>query len=318
MANEAVTFGEAMVLLLAEPGVPLRSATSFRRSVAGAESNVAVGLARLGHRVGWFGRVGADLFGEVVLAALRAEDVDVSRAIVDEQSPTGLLLRDCHPERPIEVIYHRRGSAGSRLSPPDVDTAWLAGTRLLHVTGISCVLSTSAHEAVLAAVQAAKLAGGAVSFDPNVRRKLIAPEQAVRRMRPVVEMADVVLAGADEAALLTGTSDRLRAAEWFHKHGTSTVILKEGASGAWGSDQETVHSEPARKVTARDPLAQETPLLPGSCRAGFAGCRLRPRWARRPWWRPPSCRCQPTSTGSQQRPSVTPWWPVVKECPDDR
>jgi 2-dehydro-3-deoxygluconokinase len=254
MANEAVTFGEAMVLLLAEPGTPLRSATSFRRSVAGAESNVAVGLARLGHRVGWFGRVGADLFGEVVLAALRAEDVDVSRAIVDEEAPTGLLLRDCHPERPIEVIYHRRDSAGSRLSPPDVDSAWLAGTRLLHVTGITCVLSTSAHEAVLAAVQAAKSAGGAVSFDPNVRRKLIAPEQAVRRMRPVVEMADVVLAGADEAALLTGTSDRLRAAEWFHKHGTSTVILKEGASGAWGSDQEAVHSEPARKVTVRDPV----------------------------------------------------------------
>jgi 2-dehydro-3-deoxygluconokinase len=88
---DVVTFGEAMALLLAEPGVPLRRATTFRRQVAGAESNVAVGLARLGHRVGWFGRVGAGAFGDAVLATPRAEGIDVSRAVVDGTAPTGLL-----------------------------------------------------------------------------------------------------------------------------------------------------------------------------------------------------------------------------------
>jgi len=71
--RDCVTFGETMSLLYAEPTVPLAHATGFTRSTAGAESNVAIGLARLGHRVGWFGRVGADPLGTAVLAALRAD-----------------------------------------------------------------------------------------------------------------------------------------------------------------------------------------------------------------------------------------------------
>jgi 2-dehydro-3-deoxygluconokinase len=63
-----VTFGEALVLFLAEPGVPLSAAVSlsFRRSVTGAELNLAVGLSRLGHRTGWFGRVGNDAHGHLI------------------------------------------------------------------------------------------------------------------------------------------------------------------------------------------------------------------------------------------------------------
>src|SRR3712207_7559335 len=104
---DVVTFGEAMVLLLAEPGVPLRRARTFSRQVAGAEANVAVALARLGHRVGWYGRVGADALGEAVLAALRAEGIDLSRAVVDTAAPTGLIVRDCSAARPTEVAYYR-------------------------------------------------------------------------------------------------------------------------------------------------------------------------------------------------------------------
>src|SRR4051812_3116972 len=166
MTLDVVTFGEAMALMLAEPGVPLRRAHTFRRQVAGAESNVAVGLARLGHRVGWFGRVGADAFGDVVLATLRAEGVDVSRAVVDDTAPTGLLIRDCSAVRPTEVAYYRRGSADSRVAAPDVDPAYVAGAGWLHVSGITPVLSSSAGAATVAAVEAARDAGVRVCLDP--------------------------------------------------------------------------------------------------------------------------------------------------------
>src|SRR3712207_9224608 len=86
---DVVTFGEAMALMLAEPGVPLRRARTFSRQVAGAEANVAVALARLGHRVGWYGRVGADALGEAGLGALRGEGVDRARPGVHHGAPSG-------------------------------------------------------------------------------------------------------------------------------------------------------------------------------------------------------------------------------------
>src|SRR4051794_12898586 len=117
---EAITCGEAMLLMLAEPGMPLDHAVSFRRSVAGAESNVAQGLARLGHWARWIGRVGDDPVGEAVLRALRADGVDVSGAEMDPRAPTGLLLRDSHAQRAIDVQYYRSGSAASLLAPDQI------------------------------------------------------------------------------------------------------------------------------------------------------------------------------------------------------
>lgn len=257
---EVVTFGEAMVLLLAEPGIPLHAATSFRRSVAGAESNVAIGLARLGHRVAWFGRVGDDAFGEVVLRALRAEGVDTTAARVDPGTvgaagaPTGLLLRDCHADRGIDVVYHRAGSAGSRLAPEDVDGARIGGARLLHLTGITPVLSESARAATQAAVDAAVAAGTTVSFDPNLRRKLCPPERAVEVLRPLAARADIVLAGEDEAALLSGRDDPQGAAEWFLEQGATLVATKAGAAGARVTTAAETRRRAAPRVHAVDPV----------------------------------------------------------------
>ncbi|NED88338.1 2-dehydro-3-deoxyphosphogluconate aldolase [Streptomyces sp. SID11233] len=98
MSAEVVVCGEAMLLMPAEPGVPLEHALSFRRSVAGAESNVAAGLARLGHSVRRLGRVGDDPAGRSVLAQLRARGVDTGYAVTDPEAPTGVLIRESHPE----------------------------------------------------------------------------------------------------------------------------------------------------------------------------------------------------------------------------
>src|SRR5919197_6091998 len=89
-----IGLGEAMVLLLAEQTGPLREVSTFRRHVAGAESNVAVGVRRLGMTAGFIGRVGDDEFGAAVQFRLRGEGVDISRLIVDPDAPTGLLLRE--------------------------------------------------------------------------------------------------------------------------------------------------------------------------------------------------------------------------------
>ncbi len=264
---EVVTFGEAMVLLLAEPGVPLTEATEFRRTVAGTESNVATGLARLGHRVGWFGRVGADAFGHVVLRSLRGEGVDTSRVVVDPDAPTGLLVRDAHAERPVDVLYFRSGSAGSRLAPSDVDTDYISAARMLHLTGITPVLSEPARAATEKAVAAAKSAGVRISFDPNIRRRLADPDRARAVLRPLAAAADIVLAGADEAELLTGTAD----ATGFLDLGASLVVIKNGAAGSWATDGKTTWRQDATTVRVLDPVGAGDGFAAGFLSGQLAG-----------------------------------------------
>jgi 2-dehydro-3-deoxygluconokinase len=264
---DVVTFGEAMALLLAEPGVPLTEATAFRRTVAGSESNVATGLARLGHRVGWFGRVGDDAFGQVVLRALRGEGVDVSRARLDPAAPTGLLVRDGHGQRPVDVLYYRAGSAGSRLSPDDVDPGYIAAARLLHLTGITPVLSEAAHQATERAVRIARDAGALISFDPNIRLRLTDPDRARQVLRPLAAAADIVLAGADEAELLTGKAD----ASWFLDHGAGLVVIKNGAAGSWATDGTDTWRQGAVPVHALDPVGAGDAFAAGFLSGHLAG-----------------------------------------------
>ncbi|MGW6460179.1 sugar kinase [Streptomyces sp. NPDC055078] len=267
---DIITFGEAMALLLAEPGRPLEHAESFRRSVAGAESNTAVGLARLGHRAGWFGRVGDDAFGRAVLRTLRGEDIDISRAVTDATAPTGTIVRDCHGERPIEVLYHRAGSAGSRLHPDDIDSAYVASCRILHLTGITAALSGSALDACVAAADAARAAGVTVSFDPNIRRRLLPAESWPHLLAPLIERADLLLTGADEARLLTGARDQDSAAEQLLARGPALVVVKDGARGARATDGTDRWEVPARPVTAHDPVGAGDAF-----NAGFLSARLR-------------------------------------------
>jgi 2-dehydro-3-deoxygluconokinase len=250
-----VTFGEAMALFRSEPGEPLRTARHFIRSIAGAESNLAIGLSRLGCDAGWFGRVGDDPLGLSILDVLRGEGVDISRAVVDAAAPTGMLVRDTHAERRIEVAYARAGSAGSRLSPADLDQGYLTSAAMLHVTGITPALSATALEATLEAVRMASEAGVTVSFDPNIRRRLWPDPAAARRvLLPLAERARIVLLGQAEAALLTGLETPGEAAKQLADRGVEVVAVKLGAGGALGFSNGASYHGAALPVNAVDPI----------------------------------------------------------------
>lgn len=268
--TEVVTIGETMVLLMANDGRPLRSARSFTRSVAGSESNVAIGLARLGHRSGWIGRVGDDPFGHSVLDALRGEGVDVSRAVVDADAPTGVLIRDQHPERRIRVLYYRNQSAGSRLSTDDIDADYIGGARVVHLSGITLGLSPESRDAVAYAAATARERGVAVSFDPNLRLRLWPAAQAAAAMVPIVAQSDIVQVGLEEGQLLTGRSGQDAVASWFLEHGAGLVTVKRGANGSWATDGRTTwESEPFRVQTV-DPVGAGDAFV-----AGFLAAWLR-------------------------------------------
>jgi len=251
---EVVTCGEAMVALLAGNDVPLWSARQFEAVVAGAESNVAVGLARLGHRAAYFGRVGADVFGERIRRELRGEGVDVSRLVTDPERPTGLLFRDSVVGSPITVHYSRAGSAATAMVPEDVPRDLIEAARVLHVTGITAALSDGAREATLAAMEIARAADVLVTLDPNVRLRLADPGRWHQLVDALARRADVVLTGAEEAEIFAPGVDPVA---WFGERGVATVVLKHGAEGAAEHSltppgQQT--RQPARTVPLVDPV----------------------------------------------------------------
>ncbi|MFF0743930.1 sugar kinase [Streptomyces sp. NPDC004111] len=260
---DVVVCGEAMLLMLAEPGVPLERATAFRRSVAGAESNVATGLARLGHPVRWLGRLGDDPAGRAVLALLRAEGIDTSYVITDPAAPTGLLLRDSHPAHAIDVQYYRAGSAASLLDARELSADLLSGARVLHLTGITPMLSPSAHRAVLRLFELAEAAGVRVSFDPNVRLKLGAPERWREVVAPLLARADLVLAGEDELELLGVAAADLA-------DGERTVVVKHRDKSASCLRRGEEWRRPVFRVPVTDPVGAGDAFA-----AGFLGALLR-------------------------------------------
>ena len=150
----------------------------------------------------WIGRVGADPAGEAVLRELRADGVDVSRAVVDAQAPTGLLLRDSHPHRAIDVQYYRMGSAASRLTPDQIRVEMLDGARVLHISGITPMLSPTAAAATEPLVELAREAGASLLRPQRPAQAGRRPRVGAVRSGPLLREADLVLAGEDELELL--------------------------------------------------------------------------------------------------------------------
>ncbi|WP_218009153.1 sugar kinase [Herbidospora cretacea] len=247
-----LTFGETMASLRAEG--PIRLGGGMRLSVAGAESNVAIGLARLGHRVRWAGLVGDDETGELVLRTLRAEGVDLTHARADRRGPTGLVLFERRVGELTRVIYHRAGSAASFLSPGDVLPALDPPPAILHVTGVTPALGPGPAEAVRAAVLAAVGSGVPVCLDVNFRARLWDRETAAAALRPLASSLTVVVASDDELDLVApaaATTERDRVAALLDA-GVRDVVVKRGADGATGHTATQTAHLPARRVAVAD------------------------------------------------------------------
>lgn len=209
----------------------LRHVSDLLLGIGGAESNVAIGLRRLGTEVKWLGRVGDDPLGERVIREIRAEAVGV-HCVVDPQAPTGLMIKERPSASSTAVFYYRGGSAGSRLQPDDLPPGWIEDVDVLHVCGITALLSDSAHDCVLTAIDRAHVAGVRVSFDVNYRSTLAPPDVAGPLLRKIAESADIVFGGPDELQLLHPDGDAAEAAHRLLSSGRTEVVLKKGADGA--------------------------------------------------------------------------------------
>lgn len=260
-----------MAVFLATEDLPIRSASHFRLTAAGSESNVMAGLAMLGHRSRFATRVGNDGLGMAVIRRLRAIGVEV-HAIVDDEKPTGVLVRD-HPQlAPVEVCYARSGSAASRFTWEDILPVLDPEPELMFLSGITPVLSAQAAAACQAALTYAKQRAIRVVFDPNLRGKLMPVREAARLLRPFLEQADIVIAGAEELTALTGARCHRSGAQQLLAGGAQTVVVKLGPRGAYGADSTDECELGSMAASAVDPVGAGDAFA-----AGFLSGLLRER-----------------------------------------
>lgn len=274
MGIDVLTFGESMVSL--RSAGPLAAGGALTMHLAGAESNVAIGLARLGHRVAWVGRVSGDELGEFALRNLRAEGVGTEHVVVDGDRPMGLMFLEHRTADVRRVRYNRAGSAGSALCVEDLRPALAAGPRILHLTGITPALSGSARQASVYAARTAAAAGTRVCLDVNHRSRLWSRDQAREVLSPLAGHAHVVVASTDELDLVTDPPavDEATAAKSLLDRGVGTVLVKLGAAGARAYTRDGVQQAGAATVTAVDTVGAGDAFTAGYLSAVLDGFDL--------------------------------------------
>ena len=261
-APYVLTFGETMALMRADQVGPLAHASTMSLGIGGSESNVAIGLQRLGVQAVWCGRVGADSLGQLVEREIRAEGVDV-RIAVDPTASTGLMIKERRTPGTQRVSYYRAGSAGSRITPGDVDELLISQAALLHISGITPALSRQAGSTISYAIAAARAAGVPVSFDLNFRANLWSREGAAGVYRDLIPLADIVFAGDDEAAIAVGTGEPEDLARRIADLGPSQAVIKLGADGALALIDRQVFRQEAVRVEAVDTVGAGDAFVAG-------------------------------------------------------
>ena len=210
----------------------------FAKRTAGAETNVAIGLARLGFEVGWQSRLGDDSMARYLLAAIGAEGVDCSRVRCHAGERTAFMFKgrvEDGSDPPIE--YHRRDSAASRFGAEHLDEAQIAAAQHLHVSGVFPALSASTLAATQRAMAVAREHGKTIGFDPNLRPTLWPTREAMREtINDLAAHADWVLPGIEEGRLLTSHDTPQAIARFYRERGAKRVVVKLGAGGAYFDD----------------------------------------------------------------------------------
>lgn len=262
---DLITFGETMLRLAPPPNQRLEGAMELQVNVGGAESNVAVNLARLGKRTAWFSRLPDNPLGHTARNIIRQHGVDVSHVVWSDDQRMGLYFVETGlPPRGALVWYDRQYSAASQLAPDDLPLEIFSQSRWLHLTGITAALSPTCRACVRVSIDHARKQNVTVSFDVNYRSLLWDASTAVRTLTPFCEAADVVFVARRDAVLLWGApDDASECADWVQRKWGGTVIVSDGQRGAVINDGEKLVSRPSLPTQVIDRVGAGDALAAG-------------------------------------------------------
>ncbi|MEM8588864.1 MAG: sugar kinase [Pseudomonadota bacterium] len=220
----------------------------------GDTSNTAIAAARQGAKVGYLTRLGSDVFGDSFLDLWRTEVVDCAHVEQDPAAHTGIYFVTHGPDGH-QFSYLRAGSAASRVTPGDLPADYIAGAKLLHVSGISQAISDSAADTVFRAMGIAREAGVRVSYDSNLRLRLWPIERARAVIHAAMTQCQIALPGLDDAVHLTGHDDPDAICDFYLGLGAEVVALTLGADGTLVATKDERRRVAGRRVETVDATA---------------------------------------------------------------
>lgn len=215
---------------------PLDRSETFARYLGGSPANIAVGMARLGHAVGFFGRVSDDRFGDFARNALVAEGIDASRVRRCEKGESlGLTFTEILAEGESNILMYRTGAADLALRPEDIDAAYIRDARMLLISGTALSASPS-REAALKAIALAKQCATPVVFDADFRPYSWESDDAVSVYTAIAAgQSDVIMGSREEfdrMERLIGSFDDDMSARYWLAQGAKLVVIKHGKEGS--------------------------------------------------------------------------------------
>lgn len=260
---DLVTLGELLgVIAPFSLRTPLESSTLLELSIGGAEVNVALSLARLGHRVGWCGAVGDDPFGRSGLRVLRGEGVDVSRVIVSPSAPTGVYFKDPLPSGRLRTYSYRSSTAASGMTRGDVDVDYVLSGRAVHLTGITALISDTGRDLVMGLITEARQRKVHVSFDANIRSGLARGRDPAALLGPLAREADIIFLSTAEATALFATSEPATLQALLPEMHAQTLVVHD-SHGAHAITRDAVERVAARGIDVVDPTGAGDAFVAG-------------------------------------------------------
>ena len=249
----SVSLGEALVDFVAiGQAATVESATTFHKAAGGAPANVAVGLARLGQRCAFIGKVSDDAFGQFLRRTLDSEGVDTVGLIVDSAAHTPLAFVGAGRTTERSFVFYHQGMADTLLRPDELDRELIAGARVLHFGSVT-LSADPGRAATMAAVDLARERGAIVSFDPNVRLELWSDEDEARAtILEATRRCHILKVSLEELRWLTGIDDPAIGARELRSHGPQLVVVTLGAGGAYHQTAAGDGHEPGLAVEAVD------------------------------------------------------------------
>jgi 2-dehydro-3-deoxygluconokinase len=231
---DLLCMGEPMLEFNQLPPQP-DGAVHYLEGHGGDTSNAAVAAARHGASVGYISAIGQDAPGDSFIAMWAREKVDSTTVMRTDRAQTGVYFVT-HDAAGHHFLHYRKDSPAALYTPADLPRAAIAAAKMFFASGISQGISSSAADAVFAAIDIARQHGVKVAYDTNYRPRLWPPARAAAVMHAAIAHADYVFPGMEDALVLTGRSDPDAILDFYLALGCPVVVLKMGGSGAYLAD----------------------------------------------------------------------------------
>ncbi|WP_117170693.1 sugar kinase [Paraliobacillus sediminis] len=241
MSKKIITIGEAMGLFVADEVGRLEDVQKFTRSIAGAELNVSVGLARLDHEVYYATKIGSDPLGESIIKFIEKERIHNDFVYRSKKRLTGLQLKEKSIEGDPSVSSFRKNSAASKFSLATIQEVDFSIFDFVHLSGIFLALSPETKAVSHYFAEEGRRNGACITFDPNLRPNLWgSKEEMIKNINELATKCDIVLPGISEGKILTGYNEPEDIANFYLEGNAKYVVIKLGEEGAYvkGNDKE--------------------------------------------------------------------------------